>query len=81
MRLNGRSSERRQWIDRELSVIGVFFFEIIFWFYFRVTISEDIEKAGNNLFNLYASKFGAYPDNETCYFRHTLVSFVGCASF
>lgn len=42
--LSGNRQLDQRWkrIDREISVVWLFFFEIIFWFYFRVALIKDI---------------------------------------
>jgi hypothetical protein len=58
----------------------VFFFEIIFGLYFRITVTKDIRKPGGNLFYLNAGKLGTNPNNETCNFRHWLAFFGGAGT-
>jgi hypothetical protein len=45
--------------------MGVLFFEIVFWLYFRIAVLEDINKAFDNLFYLTFCELGTYPDDET----------------
>ncbi len=59
-----------QRINREISIMGVLLFEIVFWLYFWITVFENIEKAGNNLLYFVLGELGAYPDDETGYFGH-----------
>jgi len=48
----------------------VLLFEIIFRLNFWIAVFENIEKAGNNLLYFVLGELGAYPDDETGYFRH-----------
>ena len=50
----------------------MFFFEIVFGFNFRITISQDILKILNDYLDLFASKFGTDPDSKTVNFFHWL---------
>ena len=45
-------------------------FEIVFWFNFRVSVFENIEKTGNNLLYFVLGELGANPDDEAGYFGH-----------
>jgi hypothetical protein len=48
----------------------VLFFEVIFWFDFWITVLEDINETGNDLFYFTLGELRAYPDDETGYFGH-----------
>ena len=69
------SSKRRCRINREVAVIRMFFFKVIFGFNIGITIGQYIRKALNNLLNFGAGKFGADPENEMVNFFHGFVSF------
>jgi len=69
------SSERRKRINREVAVIRMFFFEVIFGLNIRITVSQYIRKTLNNLFNIRTCKIGADPENNTVNFFHGFVSF------
>lgn len=47
-------------------------FEIVFWFYLRVTVMQDIQKSVNDEFNFLTGKLGTDPDNKTSNFSHSV---------
>lgn len=47
------------------------FLEVVFGFYFRIAVLEDIYKTGDNLLYLISCELRAYPDDEAGYFVHT----------
>ncbi len=60
--LNG--GQRRRWIDIEVSVIRMFFFEVVLWFNFRVSSGEHIQKPYDDLLNFVFNELRAYPDHK-----------------
>src|SRR4030067_2274389 len=59
-----------QRINREVSIMGVLLFEIVFWLYFWIAVLENLEKAGNNLLYFVLGEFGANPNDKAGYSRH-----------
>jgi hypothetical protein len=62
--------QRCEGIDRKVSIIGMFLFEIVSGFYFRIAVLENIYKAIDNLFYLSFCKLRAHPDDEAGYSGH-----------
>jgi hypothetical protein len=48
----------------------VLLFEIVFWLNFGITVLEDINEAGNDVFYFTLGEFRADPDDETGYLGH-----------
>ncbi|WP_460177765.1 hypothetical protein [Thermodesulfovibrio hydrogeniphilus] len=59
-------------VNIEISVVRIFFFEVIFQFNVRVTVKKDVNKSKSDSFYLRARELGTHPDNKTENFIHGL---------
>lgn len=62
-----------QWcegINGKVSVIRMLLLEVVFGFYFWISVSENIYKTIDNLLYLTSCELRAYPDDEAGYFVH-----------
>ena len=71
------SGKRRNRVNKEATIIRMFFFKVIFRFNIGITIGQYIRKTLNNLLNFGAGKFGAEPENEAVNSFHGFAS-LGC---
>ena len=77
----GRLGQWCEGINREVSIIGVLLLEVVFGFYFWITVLENIYKTIDNLLYLTSCELRAYPDDEAGYSVHKGLPPCGVANY